>query len=75
MPITVQLIFSALMLGSVLLAGRRHIAAWPTLIIGQSLFLAYAIPAGQAGLWPWNAGMIIVAGLNWRDWARQRHAV
>ena len=77
--IIVQIVVSALLLASVLLAGRRKIAAWPVLILGQLIFLGYSALTGQFGFWALNVGMIAAAAVNWRAWSRplagDRHTV
>ncbi len=67
----IELIVSILVLGSVFLAGKKNIWAWPLLIAGQGLFLAYATIAGMAGFYLLNIGMIIAGIRNFILWKKE----
>lgn len=66
----VELIVSILVLGSVFLAGKKNIWAWPLLIAGQGLFLAYSAIAGMQGFYLLNIGMIIAGIRNFILWRK-----
>ena len=68
----VEFIVSILVLSSVVFAGRKNILAWPLLILGQTIFLAYAIVVGMPGFFLLNIGMIIAGFVNWRLWRKAK---
>lgn len=73
--IAVQLGISALVLASVWQAGNHRVSAWPLLIAGQGLFLAYAVHTGQLGFPLLNLGMIAIGIRNWVAWSKAAHRV
>jgi hypothetical protein len=51
--------------------GFHRVIAWPLLIAGQAVFLAYSSMTEQLGFWPLNMGMIIIGARNWWLWSHE----
>jgi uncharacterized membrane protein len=72
---TIEFMVSILVLSSVFLAGKKNIWAWPLLILGQSVFLVYAMATGMAGFFLLNIGMIIAGARNFMLWHKDKQTV
>lgn len=73
MSLLVQIVVSLLALGSVYLAGKKKLAAWPLLVLGHGIALGYFLLTKQYGLAPLSLGMITVGARNWSLWRNHEH--